>query len=312
MLIFDKIFLIRFERTIPSYFQAQPKYLESVTNSTIISEKSRAPMKRKTFGTCALTGETGQFIKSHLIPRALTRLSKTGEKRIQSEIGGRATRTSDSWYDLKLVTQAGEDILSDIDSRGIDELRRLRLIWSGLNGQQPITNWSLDEGPSIREVHVTNSATLRIFFLSLLWRAGATKLDHFRHVQLTSNEIEDLRSRILAREPGPFDDFPILLYQLTEGPAHNRVPLLVEEETQPNSGDQHEQKITYVRFYFDGLIARIYLKSRQKIPDHYSKICIQDNNNFIVFVHRFEDSRAKNEIVSIIRDYEQKTMNPFP
>lgn len=269
-------------------------------------------MKRKTFGTCALTGETGQFIKSHLIPRALTRLSKTGEKRIQSEIGGRATRTSDSWYDLKLVTQAGEDILSDIDSRGIDELRRLRLIWSGMDGQEPTTNWSLDEGPSIREVHITNSTVLRIFFLSLLWRAGATKLDHFRHVQLTSDEIEDLRSRVLAQEPGPADDFPILLYQLTEGPAHNRVPLL-EEEVQPNTtGDQSEQRVTYVRFYFDGLIARIYLKSRQELPEYYSKICIQDNKDFIVFVHKFEASRARNEIVSIINDYEQKTTNPLP
>lgn len=269
-------------------------------------------MKRKVIGTCALTGEKGQFIKSHLIPRALTRLSKTGEKRIQSGIGERATKTSDSWYDLKLVTQAGEDILSDIDSRGIDELRKFRLIWSGLNGQEPSSNWSLDDGPSFREVRATNSAALRIFFLSLLWRAGATKLDHFRHVQLTNGELEDLRVRVLTQDPGPADDFPILLYQLTEGPPHNRVPLL-EEEAQPNAdGVQQGQKVAYVRFYFDGLIARIYLRSRHKLPDYYSKICIQDNKDFIVFVHKFDASRAKDEIVSIIRDYEQKTSNFAP
>ncbi|KVD59127.1 hypothetical protein [Burkholderia ubonensis] len=76
-------------------------------------------MAKKFFGTCALTGEYGQFVKSHLIPRALTRLSRTGEKFIQSGIGERMARVPDSWYDLKLVVRLGEDILADIDDVGI-------------------------------------------------------------------------------------------------------------------------------------------------------------------------------------------------
>jgi len=267
-------------------------------------------MKRKTFGTCALTGGTGQFIKSHLIPRALTRLSKTGEKYIQSEIGGRVTRPSDSWYDLKLVTQTGEDILSDIDSRGIDELKRLRLIWSGCNGQDSVSYLlNLEQGPSFREVRVTDSSSLRLFFLSLLWRAGATKLVPFRYVQLTNTELEELRLRVLRKNPGPAEDFPILLHQITEGAAHNRVPLLEEEAFVNIDGIENASKGVYVRFYFDGLIARIYLRSRTELPEWLMKICIQDDKNILVCVHKFELSRTKDDIVSVITDYTRKSWN---
>jgi hypothetical protein len=62
-------------------------------------------MTRKFFGTCALTGDQGPFVKSHLIPRALTRLSRTSEKFIQSGIGEPMVWIPDSWYDLKLVSR---------------------------------------------------------------------------------------------------------------------------------------------------------------------------------------------------------------
>ncbi len=243
-------------------------------------------------------------MKSHLIPRALTRLSKTGEKHIQSEIGGKATRVPDSWYDLKLVTQMGEKILSEIDSYGIDELRRGHLIWSAWDEQDSFPfPFDLKEGPNYRTILATDGPSLRLFFLSLLWRAGATKLEAFRHVKLTNSELEDLRLRVLSKNPGPAEEYPIVIHQLTRGAEHNRVPLIEEEEFVTVGGVPDGLKGTYVRFYFDGLIARIYLGSRSELPEWLPKIAIQDGKEFLVVVHSFELSRAKDNIVSVITDY---------
>jgi hypothetical protein len=208
------------------------------------------------------------------------------------------------------VTQTGEDILSDIDSRGIDELRKLRLIWSGLGGRESIPSLlNQEHGPSYRELRATDTSSLRLFFLSLLWRAGATKLDQFQYVQLTSTEIEELRLRVLTKKPGPAEDFPILLHQITEGAVHNRVPLLEVEEFVNVDGALEGRKGAYVRFYFDGLVARIYLGSRSELPEWLMKICIQDEKGFLVCVHDFEFSRAKDDICSVMADYTRKSRN---
>lgn len=264
-------------------------------------------MKRKFFGECSLTGEQGQFVKSHLIPRALTRLSYTGEKHIQYSIGGRGQRVSDSWYDLKLVTQKGEDILSDIDSRGIEELRAHHLVWSGWEGQASVCSiLNLEPDEPFRALRLSDSAALRLFFLSLLWRAGESKLDAMRHVQLTEIELDDLRKRVLLCDPGRMEDFPVVLHQLsTLGPHHNRTPLLEEEPLLGPDGEKTGAVISYVRFYFEGLVARIYLASRQPLPDWVVLTALRDDGDALISLRPFDESRTKDDIVSLVTAYGQ-------
>jgi hypothetical protein len=260
-------------------------------------------MAKKFFGTCALTGEYGQFVKSHLIPRALTRLSRTGEKFIQSGIGERPMMVSDSWYDLKLVVRPGEDILADIDDVGIKELRENHLIWSGWGGHESLQDLlGIDSSSPLRELRLQNTKNLRLFFLSLLWRAAASGLSHFRHVALTSEEIEDLRRRVFNRDPGAQEDYPIVLHQISDlGAQHNRVPLL-EEETIIIEGEP-DRRATYVRFYFEGLVAKIYLSNRSEFPVNFANLGINERSALIVVLHKFEHSRTRDNLLAMMRDY---------
>lgn len=260
-------------------------------------------MAKKFFGTCALTGEYGQFVKSHLIPRALTRLSRTGEKFIQSGIGEPMAMVSDSWYDLKLVVRAGEDILADIDDIGIKELRENHLIWSGWGGHQSLQDLlGIDSNNPLRELRLQNTKNLRLFFLSLLWRAAASGLSHFRYVVLTSEEIEDLRKRVFNRDPGAQEDYPIVLHQISNlGAQHNRVPLL-EKETIVIEGEP-DRKATYVRFYFEGLVSRIYLSSRSEFPVNFANFGINERSTFFVALHKFENSRTRDNLLTMMHDY---------
>lgn len=260
-------------------------------------------MTRKFCGTCALTGEYGQFVKSHLIPRALTRLSHSGEKFIQSGIGERSVMVSDSWYDLKLVVRSGEDILADIDDAGIRELRANHLIWSGWGRHMSLQSLlGIESNMSFRELDLQSTKNLRLFFLSLMWRAGASGLSHFRHVSLAPEEVEDLRRRVVSRAPGAQEDYPIVLHQISDlGARHNRVPLL-EEETMTIEGEPN-RKLVYVRFYFEGLVAKIYLPNRSDLPPKFANLGINDRSAFIVVLHKFEQSRTRDNLVQMMRDF---------
>ena len=119
-------------------------------------------------GVCALTLEQGDFIAAHLIPKALTRPSLPGRPLVQLSSGKKALRRWDSWYDDRLVTLNGENVLTELDTWAIEQLRAHRLVWSGwgqaktLEGHYtPITEttWGIREKTS-----GLDTLRLRLFF----------------------------------------------------------------------------------------------------------------------------------------------------
>lgn len=116
-------------------------------------------------GLCLLTGKKGKFVKSHIIPKSLTRPSKAGNKFLQPAAGSttvRLIKRADSWYDKSIVIREGEDYLSEIDSYAIDELRAQGLLWSSDKLRKPSTDL-------INELAIVNfnePLKIRKFFLS--------------------------------------------------------------------------------------------------------------------------------------------------
>ena len=77
-------------------------------------------------GLCKLTKTSGKFVKSHIIPKALTRPTVRGNKFIQKSVTSAQSlyiKRADSWYDQGIVTREGENYLSDFDAHAIKELR---------------------------------------------------------------------------------------------------------------------------------------------------------------------------------------------
>lgn len=210
---------------------------------------------------CMLTGRYGKFVKSHLIPRALTRPAAPGKPFVQAGMGNRPTRRWDSWYDPALTIREGEDILADLDDWAIAELRKHELIWTGWNGaDSPVNKPNLIPGMvwGFREIAGIDPGRLRLFFLSLLWRAAATTRPEFSAVSLPPDDLEQLRLMLLSGDPGPLDFYPAQLIQLyTRGEVQNHTPI-AQTKTVPASVATPEQRIPYFRFYFDGLVAHIH------------------------------------------------------
>ena len=208
--------------------------------------------------TCNLTGIEGRFVRSHLLPEALTRAAVRGAPLTQFGRGTAPVRRWTSWYDRELVTAEGEAILQTLDGWAISALREKRLLWSGWG---PLMSLGSIHEPipgtpyGIRTISGLNTSRLRIFFLSLLWRAAATGRREFAEVQLRPNELEQLRRMVVSDDPGPFNFYPVTLIQLSSlGEQHNLSPLAQVKE-QPAVGDVPAQSIPIFRFYLDGLIA---------------------------------------------------------
>ncbi|MBE0369064.1 hypothetical protein PAUR_a2836 [Pseudoalteromonas aurantia 208] len=199
-------------------------------------------------GICQLTGKEGKYVKSHIIPKSLTRPKKSGNKFLQPDVKApqkRFIKRADSWYDKSIVIREGEDFLSDIDSHAIDELRAQGLLWSSDKVRMQATH-SKNE---LTVVSFSEPRKIRKYFLSLLWRAAVSTLPELEDIILNRNQKEQLRQIIIGESEDDLSLFPTTLIQLTtEGPAHNFAPIKLKV---------HDREV--YRFYMNGLIAHIYL-----------------------------------------------------
>jgi hypothetical protein len=202
-------------------------------------------------------------VRSHLIPKAVTRPSVRGNRLIESDGRLRPKSRWDSWYDDKLVTSEGEHILARYDSWAIEELCRLELIWKSWKTETETSLASSVKStpgmPSfgLRKVRCKNPRMLRLFFLSLLWRAAATNRPEFREVHVDKEHLDRLRRMVHDGEPEPMDFYPTTLLQIaSRGPAHNLTPIAEDNTFDIGDGVMHRHHI--FRFYFDGLIAHMH------------------------------------------------------
>ena len=250
-------------------------------------------------GICKLTLREGTFVDSHIIPEALTRTSVKGNPLFQfgeGTSGSRPVRRWTSWDDRGLVTSDGEKLLSDLDSWAVSELRKNRLVWSGWGDERTLGphHTQIPGLPiGVRQVDGIDPIRLRLFFLSLLWRAAATTLEEFSEVELAPDDVETLRLMIVNGDAAPISFYPCQLTQMsTKGPIRNHTPFRDAKFAPDLSGDGSLSiPMPTYRFYFDGLVANMHIG----LPDGFT---VENLGSLLVGVDRtvvlstvtFEDS----------------------
>lgn len=176
-------------------------------------------------------------------------------------VGAYAKRAMDTWYDTALVTRAGEDILASYDDWAVQFLRQTKLVWSGWDTTTLTPEMiPLPEQPlhGIRQVSVSDPAKFRLFFLSLLWRAAASKLEGFEAIALEDSLFQKLGQMVQTGDTGPDWFCPITLVQhSTRGEVHCLSPILMDKNYGGIDGAP-DHIVPCYRFYFDGLVAHIH------------------------------------------------------
>jgi hypothetical protein len=244
-------------------------------------------------GRCKLTHCEGRFVDSHLLPKALTKGDELGQGFTQMGNGHKERRFS-SWYDSQLVTKEGENILAKYDDWAITELRKHRLIWSGWGPILKLHDYtSLGPRGGIRRLTGGDWCRLRLFFLSLLWRAAATDRPEFREISVPDHDLEQLRLMVLNENPYPLEFYPISLTQfITRGPDHNHTPLATVKKI-PNIDEAGGTlDMPFFRFYLDGLIlhiSRLPLEKNREM-DLGPQWVGSDNDNIVLSTVHWEES----------------------
>lgn len=251
--------------------------------------------KIKKRGNCKLTDTYGFFVKSHIIPKSLT---KKGENEFfieERNIYGKVKyhKCFDSWNDNEIVIKQGEKILSELDDFAIKELRRTNLLWS--SEKTLITKKGEIE---LDDTHCYDSKKMRLYFLSLLWRAAVSNLPAFKNINLSEDKIIKLKNLITKKQIDDFSSFPIMLYALSKGEKHNY-----------SAGIDEVNGIKTFKLYHDGLIIRF-------LDIHNHTLLIDKNGMPSLFVGEedkitfikidYEDSRQKEELEQIKKRYELK------
>ena len=263
-------------------------------------------MAKKHFGECRLTGVQGHFVESHIIPKALTRPQRAGAPFTQGGKGQRPVRRWKSWTDSRLVTRKGENLLRDLDTWAIPVLRDHHLIWSGWDGAKvlPAPQQTFDsEGRGFRRVGGIDPVRLRLFLLSLLWRAAASSIPEMSEIDLPVEDLERLRLLVLNGNPGPISFYPAQLSQLsTIGPTHNQTPI-AQTKTIPSLDNTPERAIRIFRFYFEGLIVHVH---RHAQDDGYTaslgELVVGHSNQLAVTTIPYEVSFQRENLEQIMSE----------
>jgi hypothetical protein len=186
-------------------------------------------LSKKALGTCALTGNIGAFVKSHILPRSLTPKDQSGGRLIESDGFDYPRKQYDSWYDPNLVIRLGEDILERIDDAAYKELHKSKLIWKSWESQSEL-NLIETAGQGVlvglRDIEGLDQQSLGRFVVSVLWRAGSSNISAMKDFSASALTLEHARQVTLGREDFDPAMFPIRIFQyVTKGPIHNLAPM---------------------------------------------------------------------------------------
>ncbi|UWQ27294.1 hypothetical protein [Leisingera sp. M523] len=185
-------------------------------------------MKKHEIGICRLTLERGKYVKSHIVPKALTPKDVPGGPMFQSDGHERPKKRFDSWYDQRLVIRKGEDILASIDDDAIKEIRRLKLAWKYWDDKSELAMEPFRDGAAIglRSLCDVNHVALAKFAISILWRAGASKMEDLEGFHVSETLLEQARLVVIGHREFDPTVFPVKVFQFgTKGPLHNLTPM---------------------------------------------------------------------------------------
>jgi len=167
---------------------------------------------------CKLTGNEGTPIDAHIIPYSFFEIDT--EERLPTRIitntqGQYPKRAPKGIYDRTIVTEEGERIFSPWDKYAAEVLlhKRGELQKIFINGR--IAGFTLPK---------YNYQLLKLFALSVIWRASVSTHHFFRNVKIGVHE-KPIRKMLLNNDPGPPNLYSVIFAMWSD---RNRNPGMMD------------------------------------------------------------------------------------
>jgi hypothetical protein len=196
---------------------------------------------------CRFCETEQRLIKAHIIPAGFFRrigdLSESLEIH-SNKAGARPKRAPVGVYDKSILCRPCDNIFSPWDKHAQDVLLRDSLDHAAIYNGPTVVGWT---------IKTFDYRRLKLFFLSLLWRASVSTHEFYRRVSTGPFEKE-LRAMIAASEPGEPAKFAVILARF-DSPGYTAML-----DPHPDRYDS----VNYFRFYLAGFVA--YIKVDRRPP----------------------------------------------
>lgn len=229
---------------------------------------------------CRLCETEKPIIKAHVVPEGFFRALRDDSGVIELRTNNPTIppkRAPVGVYDMSMLCGACDNVFSPWDKHAQDVLLR------DISEAEAVVDGPTRVG---WRIHRFDYALLKLFFISLLWRASVSSHDFYKRIDLKVLE-PSLRRMILDNDPGKPEAFAVTLSRF-DHPAYRGI------------FDPHPERfdsINYVRFYLAGFVAHIKVDRRPPL-DFLSGLILKDGAPIIVLARsrNSKDAAAMREI----------------
>lgn len=232
---------------------------------------------------CKFCGNETTLIKAHIIPASLFRrlqISKQSLEMLTNRAGEYNKRTPIGVYDKTIVCSRCESIWQEWDNYAQQLLAEKPLDSQARYHNHKKVGYIVDN---------YEYKKLKLFFISMVWRASVSSQPFFSKVSL--GHFEDIaKEHIANNEPGDSDVFSVTLAKFD----HPQGKLILDPHEDNYSG------VNYLRFYLVNYIA--YIKVDHKpAPSPFSQCAMAESRPLYIICKDFERSNELKLIVNMIK-----------
>lgn len=223
---------------------------------------------------CKLTFKEVDGVKAHIIPKSFYNIdcaNKIPLKIISSNEGIYPQRSQTGIYDSNIVTEDGEAIFQLLDDYACD------LLIKNISSAKPIfDNEAL-------QIDSYDYHKLKLFFLSVLWRASVSQSQFFKKVSLGIHE-EIIRKALLIHDAGSPDFYSVIL-SIFDKPANN-VPTLSPEKSRFD-------EVNCYKLYLSNFIVLVKVDSNRQFEEPLRSFCLENKKPLYILNRNFMDSKER-------------------
>ena len=221
---------------------------------------------------CRLCLQDKKLIKAHIIPEGFFRLLRHGK--IAPEMHSNSPgifpkRMQVGTYDSTILCSECDQKTAPWDDYAQQVL---------IHRFSEAVEISLQGKTVARRIEKFDYRKLKLFFMSVLWRASVSKQIFYKRISLGPFE-NPLRTMVLNKDPGDSQDFAVILARF--------------EDVQTTAMlDPHPEKydgISFCRFYLSGFVAYIKVDKRTT-PGFLTDLRLQEDKPLIILARSLQNS----------------------
>jgi len=226
---------------------------------------------------CKFCQQDRKLIKAHIIPRSFLEIDPAEPSRLATNKDGVfPKRAPTGIYDTKLVCETCERLFSPYDNYAQHLLLANReTAIPILHNQQPI---AYNYGPY--DYH-----KLKLFFLSLLWRASESSHAFYRRIRLGPHETT-IRQAVFDSDPGNADFFSVVLAKFPKPYG-----ILDSHRTRFD-------RVNFCQIYLAEYVAHIKV-DKQPLPDAFQGFELNEGRSLILLARDLANSKDTQVMRSI-------------